>query len=387
MTNKDTLQDQMFDDRSGFSDEVVRFSVKHLNALCHGDLQRLREVWRVAGDFGVFRAAFPERDGGLGFTPNELVDTLESLGYGSTNNGLLFSFGAHIWAVIKPLIDFGDEQLKAEFLPGLLAGTSIGAHAASEFEAGSDVMAMATRYQETATGYVLNGAKAWTTNAPIADVFVVFATSDPRLHFRGVSAFLVPANAPGLSVLPPEIKSGLSDSSMAQVVLSDCQVPKYHLIGRRHRGHRIFQSSLAFERGLILAPYLGVMRRQIEKCIEYANSRAQFGRPISANQAVSHRIATMVQRYALSNLITRQTASRLYGAGDGELCASLCKLTVSESVCANSQDAFRTFGAVGFMRETQMDRDVIDSLGSLTYSGTSDIQKNIICSKLGIGQG
>ncbi len=365
-------------------DEIVRFSKAHLNAAAGGDYTRLREVWRAAGDFGLFRHPFPERDGGLGFEPNAVVDALEAQGYGSANNGLLFSFGAHMWAVIKPIIDFGSEALKAEFLPGLFEGRTIGAHAASEFGAGSDVMAMNTRFVETDRGYLLKGAKAWTTNAPLADVFIVFATEDPRLHFRGVSGFVVPKDTPGLSVLPAEKKIGLHDATMAQVTLTDCLVPKHYLLGRRRRGNEIFQDSLSFERGLILTPYLGVMRRQIEQCVQFANERQQFGRSIGKNQAVAHRVAGMVQRYTLCSLMARETAAKLYSGKNAQLYASICKLTLSESVAANSQDALRVFGASAFMRDSHMDVDVVDSLGGLIYSGTSDIQKNIICAEVGI---
>jgi alkylation response protein AidB-like acyl-CoA dehydrogenase len=364
--------------------QIVRFSEANLRGSCHGDPERLREVWHKAGEFDVFRHPFPEAVGGLGASSEAVVHALEALGYGSGNNGLLFSFGAHIWAVIKPIIDFGSPDVRAEFLPDLLAGRAIGAHAASEFGSGSDVMAMSTRFVETDRGYVLNGRKAWTTNAPIADLFVVFATEDPRLHFRGVSAFLVPRNTPGLSVLPVEKKIGLHDSSMAQVVFEDCVVPKHHMLGKRRRGNDIFQDSLSFERGLILTPYLGVMRRQVEACIRYANERTQFGKSIGKSHAVSHRIAGMVQRYVLCRLLALETASKLYMREGPRLHAALCKLTLSEAACASSQDAVRVFGAPAFMRDRHMDDDVIDSLASLIYSGTSEIQKNIICAELGL---
>jgi alkylation response protein AidB-like acyl-CoA dehydrogenase len=363
---------------------VVRFSEAQLKACCQGDPAQLRSVWRAAGEFGVFRHPFPEREGGLGADPKSIVDTLEAQGYGSGNNGLLFSFGAHMWAVIKPIIDFGSEAIKTEFLPRLLDGSYVGAHAASEFGSGSDVMAMTTKFVESDKGYVLNGAKAWTTNAPIADVFIVFATEDPRLHFRGVSGFVVHRQTEGLTVLPAEQKIGLHDGSMAQVVLTDCVVPKHCLLGKRRHGNAIFQDSLSFERGLILTPYLGVMRRQIERCIEFVNDRCQFGRSIGKNQAVSHRISGMVQRYVLSKLLAQQTAAKLYAGEEARLYAALCKLTLSEAACANSQDALRIFGATGFMRDSHMDHDVVDSLGGLVYSGTSDIQKNIISAEVGI---
>src|SRR5579864_77257 len=248
-------------------DKTVQFSADQLKSISPDDFMHLREVWRAAGEFGLFRNPFPMKDGGLGLDPISIVNMLEALGYGSDNNGLLFSFGAHMWAVLKPIIDFGSNDIKAAYLAKLLDGEFIGAHAASEVGAGSDVMAMTTHFIETADGYLLNGAKAWVTNAPIADVFVIFATEDPRLHFRGISAFVVSRETPGLRVLAVERKIGLHDSSMAQVEFMDCLVPKQSLLGIRRRGYSIFESCLSFERGLILVPSLGTMRRQIERCI------------------------------------------------------------------------------------------------------------------------
>jgi alkylation response protein AidB-like acyl-CoA dehydrogenase len=365
-------------------DQVVRFSADRLRSIPDGDLDHHKDVWRAAGEFGLFRNPFPEADGGLGATVHSVVRMLEAMGYGSGNNGLLFSFGAHMWAVIKPIIDFGSEEIKRTYLTGLLDGELIGAHAASEFGAGSDVMAMSTRFIETEGGYLINGTKAWVTNAPIADVFIIFATEDPRLHFRGISAFVVPKETQGLSVLPPERKIGLHNSLMAQVVLEDCLVPKKNLLGVRRRGQSIFQDSLSFERGLILVPYLGVMRRQIEHCIRYSNERYQFGRSIGKNDAVSHRIAGMVQRYALAKLLALEAAGKLYEHREPSLYAALCKLTLSEAIAANSQDVIRIAGAPGFMKDSHMDTDVIDSLGGLIYSGTSEMQKNIISAHVGV---
>jgi alkylation response protein AidB-like acyl-CoA dehydrogenase len=383
-TTPPELELAMFAPFDSSLEPIIRFSEQQLGSRFRGEPERLREAWRVAGEFGLFRHPFPVEQGGLGSAPGAVVDALEAQGYGSGNNGLLFSFGAHMWAVIKPILDFGSESLKEELLPALFEGRAIGAHAASELGAGSDVMAMTTRFVESDAGYVLNGAKAWTTNAPLADVFIVFATEDPRLHFRGVSAFVVPRQTEGLSVLAPERKIGLHDSSMAQIVLEDCVIPKRNLLGKRRRGQAIFETSLSFERGLILTPYLGVMRRQIERCISFSGERRQFGRMVGQNQAVSHRIAGMVQRYVLSKLLATETAERLYAGRDAKLFASLCKLTLSENACASSQDAMRIFGATAFICDTAMDADVLDSLGGLVYSGTSEIQKNIICSEVGI---
>lgn len=374
------------DDSDPWLSSLRRFGASEMPATLdlRNDEGRARAVWRKAGEFGIFAQAFPEAEGGLASSPSRVVEALEALGYGSGNNGLLFAFGAHMWAVIKPLIDFASAEVKKTYLRPLIDGQLIGAHAASEFGAGSDVMAMQSRCEPTDDGWLLNGVKAWTSNAPLADVFVFFATEDPRLHFRGVSAFVLSRKDPGVTVLPAERKVGLHDASMAQVVVENCHIPASRLLGDRRRGQRIFHGSLAFERGLILAPYLGVMRRQIERCVEYANERQQFGRPIGDNQAVSHRIATMIQRYHSCRLVARDTAQRLYAGENTQLFASLAKWTLSEAACASSQDVLRILGAPAYMKDSEVDKDILDSLGGLIYSGTSEIQKNIVCSELGL---
>lgn len=342
-----------------------------------------RAGWAELAAFDFFRMPFAEENGGLGLASDDLCDVLEGLGAGSANTSLLFAAGAHLWAVAKPVVDYGSPEQKERYLPSLLAGESIGAHAASEPDAGSDVMSMQTRYLRDGDGFVLDGSKMWVTNAPQADLFVAFATSDPRLHFRGISAFLIERDTPGLTVGPAEKKMGLQGAPLAQVFFDGCRVPASALLGKERRGAALFQTSLTWERTFIQGPQIGAMRRQIERAVEYARERRQFGRAIAGYQAVSHRIVDMLRRYWEARLVLRMAGRQLAEADDATF-APLAKLVLAETALGVHMDGMRTFGGLGYMWEMGIEGDVRDALGGTIYSGTSDLQRNMLADALGL---
>lgn len=363
--------------------EARQFAEKHLSVIEQKESELSRQAWDELARFGFFHMPFPEDLGGAALSPDDLCDALEGLGAGCPDNALFFSAGAHLWAVAKPIVDFGTEEQKAAWLPALLDGVRIGAHAASEPGAGSDVMSMTTRYRKVDGGYVLDGAKIFVTNAPVADLFVAFATSDPRLHFRGITAFLVERGNPGLSVGPNEEKMGLKGSPIGAVFFEDCFVPAGALLGRERQGSRIFQTSLAWERTFIQAHQVGAMRRQIERAVAHALERRQFGSAIAKFQAVSHRIVDMYLRYWHCRLVLRMAASELMLNGNTQF-AAMSKLVLGEGALATHLEALRNYGGSGYMAEMGLEKEVRDALGGTLYSGTSDLQKNIIAASLGL---
>jgi alkylation response protein AidB-like acyl-CoA dehydrogenase len=374
---------QSFPASTHIYEEARQFAEKHLSAIEKKEGELSRQAWDELVRFGFFHMPFPEGLGGAGLSPDDLCDALEGLGAGCADNALYFSASAHLWAVAKPVFDFGTEEQKARYLPGLLDGPLIGAHAASEPGAGSDVMGMTTRYRKVEGGYVLDGSKIFVTNAPVADLFVAFATSDPRLHFRGITAFVVERNNPGLSVGPNEEKMGLKGSPIGAVFFQDCFVPSSALLGKERQGARIFQTSLAWERTFIQAHQVGAMRRQIERAVEHALERQQFGSAIAKFQAVSHRIVDMYTRYWHARLVLRMAAQELMLRGNTQF-AAMAKLVLSETAFATHLEALRNYGGSGYMVEMGLEKEVRDSLGATLYSGTSDIQKNIIAAALGL---
>lgn len=342
-----------------------------------------RSAWEALARLGFFRLPFPAAAGGRALGSEELCDFLEGLGAGAEDFGILFAAGAHLWAVLKPLVDLGSDEQKEKWLEPLSDGRLVGAHAATEVEAGSDVMAMQTGYRADEGGFVLNGAKRWVTNAPHADLFLVFATCDPRLHFRGISAFLIPRDTPGLEVSEGKPMMGLDSALLGSLSLTDCRVPGQALLGRERHGSRIFQTSLAWERTLLQAPQVGAMRRQLERAVEHAGQRRQFGATIGSFQAVSHRIVEMLTRYWQCRLVLRMAAAELI-ANDNAVFAPLAKLVLSEGAHATHLDSLRTFGAQGYLKQMGIEADLRDALGGLIYSGTSDIQRNLLATALGL---
>ena len=340
--------------------------------------------WRRCAEFGVLGMPIPEQHGGLGLGLSALLAVMEGLGYGTRDQGLLFSLNAHLWTNSIPILQYGTDRQRAAYLPGLSNGSLIGANAASEPDAGSDIFSLRTRAVRDGDSYVLNGTKMFVTNAPVAHLFVSYATIDPALGPMGITAFIIEREAAGLTISRKLHKMGLRTSPMAEVIFEDCRVPVAQRLGREGRGVEVFECSMEWERGSILASCLGVMRRQIEECVRHARERTQFGKPIGKNQSVANRIVDMKVRletcrplvYRLGELKDRQQPAMLE--------AAMAKLYVSQCFVQSSLDAIQIFGGYGYMTEQQVERDLRDAVGSGLYSGTSEIQRNIIARALGL---
>ena len=343
-----------------------------------------RDAWRRCAEFGVLGMPIPEQFGGLGLGLTALLAVMEGLGYGTRDQGLLFSLNAHLWTNSIPILLYGTEAQRTAFLPRLCDGSVIGANAASEPDAGSDIFSMRTRAVRDGDTYVLTGTKMFVTNAPVADLFVTYATIDPALGAMGITGFIVERDTPGLSISRELHKMGLRTSPMAEVIFDGCRVPAANRLGREGRGAEVFECSMEWERGCILASCLGVMRRQLEECVRHARERKQFGRPIGKNQSVANRIVDMRVRLETCRPLVYRIG-RLKDAGQpAVLEAAMAKLHVSQSFVQSSLDAVQVFGGYGYMTEQQIERDLRDAVGSGLYSGTSEIQRNIIARALGL---
>jgi alkylation response protein AidB-like acyl-CoA dehydrogenase len=343
-----------------------------------------RHGWTRCAEFGVMRMPVPEEYGGLGLGLTDLIAVMEGLGYGTADHGLLFSIHAHMWTNVMPILAFGSAEQKSRYLRRLISGEWIGANAASEPDAGSDLFSMRTVVRREGDEYVLDGAKTFVSNAPLADVFVLYATLDPSLGATGITAFIVDAGTPGLTVGRRLEKMGLRTSTMAEVVLKGCRVPVGSRLGREGRGVTVFDSSMEWERGCILAGSLGAMRRHLEACIEHARHRQQFGHPIAKFQSVANRIVDMQVRLDTSRALVYRIGQLKDSGLPARTEAAIAKLHVSESFAASAFDAMRIFGSYGYMTEYGLERELRDALGGVFYSGTSDIQRNIIARALGL---
>jgi alkylation response protein AidB-like acyl-CoA dehydrogenase len=361
--------------------EAIEFARAELNDnLIERDEARIfsHDGWKKCAAFGVQGLPIPEEYGGSGADPVTTIAVMEGLGYGCRDQGLLFSINAHMWTNSIPILKYGTTEQKRKYLPGLCDGSLIGANGASEAGAGSDVYSMRSRVEKISGGYELNGAKIYVTNAPVGDLFAVYATIDPKIGVMGICGFVIEKDTPGLSVSRKMDKMGLRTSPMAEIVMKECRVPADALLGREGRGAEVFSCSMAWERACILATCLGTMRRQIEKCVEYAQTRKQFGQAIGKFQSVANRIVDMKLRYETARLLIYKVGWLMQKGKSADMDAAMAKLYVSESFVQSCLDAVQIHGGAGYMTELEFERELRDAVGSTLYSGTSEIQRNII---------
>jgi alkylation response protein AidB-like acyl-CoA dehydrogenase len=338
--------------------------------------------WRKCAQFGILGLPIPEEHGGSGAGPLTTVAVMEGLGYGCRDQGLLFALNAHLWTASIPILHYGTPEQKARYLPRLCDGSLIAANGASEHQAGSDIFSMTTRAVEDADGYVLNGAKLWVTNAPVANLFTIYATLDPQRGPLGICCFLVEKGTPGLSVGKVLDKMGLRTALMAEVFLNDCRLPKSARLGREGFGPAVFNCSMAWERASILATCVGTMRRQLERCIAHAGTRKQFGQPIGKFQSVANRIVDMQLRYETARLLLYKVGWLMEQGRATDRDAAMAKLYISEAFVQSCLDAVQIHGASGYLVEMEFERELRDAVGSRLYSGTSEIQRTIIAKGL-----
>jgi alkylation response protein AidB-like acyl-CoA dehydrogenase len=365
---------------------AVKFAREELSDADSVERERRGEFWREGyrrcARFGVQGLPVPTEFGGRGEDLLTTAAAMEGLGYGCRDTGLIFATGASLWTVTMVIMAYGTPEQKRRYLPGLCDGSLLGANAASEPEAGSDIFSMQTRAQRHERGWILNGRKTWITCALAADILVCFASTDRSKGALGITAFLVERGTPGIDGGREISTLGLRTAPMGEFVLENCVIPADAVLGREGRGATIFNAALEWERGAILAGVLGTMRRQLESCIDHAKSRKQFGQPIGKFQSVSNRIVDMKLRLETSRFMVYRYAWATSRGNDAAAWSSMAKQHVSECFIQNSLDAIRCFGASGLACGSALERDLRDSAGGLIFSGTNDIQRNLIARHL-----
>lgn len=341
--------------------------------------------WLACGQAGALGLPITSEYGGQGLNSfqNALVG-MEALGTTCKDIGLLFAISAHAWTVALPILLHGSDAQKERYLPQMCSGHIIGAHALTEPDAGSDVFSMTTTALPCDGGYRLNGQKHLVSLAPIADLFLLFALTDPSKGKWGVSGFLIDKDTPGLRVSENKEKMGLRSTPWGDVTLEECFVPTSARLSGQGSGLALIQRSLDVERCSILAAQVGAMTRQLNETVAFAKSRQQFGQSIGKFQAVSHRIADMKIRVEMARLLLRKVAWMLDQGKPAAQEAAMLKLMISEGYVESSLDAIRIRGGTGYLTETGLERELRDSVGGVIYAGTSDIQRNIIAAMLGL---
>jgi len=342
------------------------------------------EGWRASAQFGLVGLVAPSRYGGAELDPVSTMSALEALGRGSRDNGFNFALNAHLWGCVNPIATFGTEEQKLAYLPRLTSGEWIGALAATERDAGSDIFSLQTRATKRDDAYVLAGDKALITNAPVADMLLVLATLDPARGAFGLTAFLVERGTPGLRVSERIDKMGLATAQMGEITLDGCAVPARNRLGPEGGGFAVFNHIMEWERGFIMAVAAGAMERQLEACLAYARGRRQFDQPIGKFRAVADRLVEMRVRWEVSRLLLYRFAWLKRETRPAFAEAAMTKLSVGEAWVRSCEDAMRIYGGYGYLTRTGVERDLRDALGSLYYSGTAEMQRQIVARSMEI---
>jgi alkylation response protein AidB-like acyl-CoA dehydrogenase len=375
-------------EQTSLRDSIVRFAREELNAgAAERDREQAfsRELWKKCGEMGIQGLPVPEAYGGSGLDPLTCAIALEALGYGCHDGGLVFSLCAHLLSCVVPLWQHGSEEQKQRYLPGLCDGTLIGVHAMTEPGSGSDAFALRTRAERDGAGFRINGTKTFISNGPVADVVIVFAMTDAAKGYHGgVTAFLVESSAPGFSTSKKFEKMGLRTSPIGELVFADLYVPEQAVMGAVGSGSAMFTAAMDWERICLFASHVGATERLLETAVAYARTRSQFGQSIGKFQAVAHRIADMKVHLEAARLLTYRAAWRLEHARNASLDAAISKLFVSESLVQAALATVQVHGGYGYMTEYEVERALRDAVGSTIYSGTSEMQRNIIARWLGL---
>jgi len=338
------------------------------------------ELVKKAGELGLTTFAFPEEIGGLGIT-DELTNCIitEELAWGCGGVATVLG-GTHLASI--PILLAGTDEQKRRLLKPIVERNGLCAMALTEPGAGSDVAAMTTTARREGDTYVLNGAKRFITNGGIADMYVVFATVDRALGYRGVTAFIVPGDAQGLAGGKKEKKLGIRCSHTGEVLLDDVRVPVENRLGAEGSGFKLAMTMLDRSRPMVAAIALGIARAAYEYARDYAKERVQFGQPIAANQGIQFMLADMATKVQAARLMTWWSA-RVTETGRPFLYeSSMAKNFASDVAMEVTTDAVQIFGGYGYIREYPVEKLFRDAKITQIYEGTNQIQKMVVASQL-----
>lgn len=363
-------------------DEVRRFAEEQIRP---GIAERDRthefptEIFKSLGEMGLLGVLVDEKFGGAGLDALSYVLAVEELARVCPSVAVSMSVTNSVccW----PIDRFGSDDLKSRVLPALASGISIGGFGLTEPGSGSDAASMKTTAIQEEDDWILNGEKAWITNAGIADFYVVLARTDPAAGKAGLSAFVVPGDTPGLSIGPREEKLGLRASITGGLRFDNCRVPNKNLLGRLGQGWKIVLATLDHSRLGIAAQAVGIHQRALELAIDYAKDRVQFGVPIAQHQGIRFKIAEMSTQLAASRVLTwiAAAAAVTKDAGRSAAQAKLFASLAANEACATS---LQIHGGNGFSDDYEISKLYRDVRVTTIYEGTSEMQRLVIARHL-----
>ncbi|GAB4261697.1 MAG: acyl-CoA dehydrogenase AcdA [Deferrisomatales bacterium] len=339
------------------------------------------DLVKQMGELGFMGVAIPEQYGGGGMDYRCYAIVVEELSAACASTGVVVS--AHSSLCCDPILRFGTEEQKQKYLTPLASGKMIGCLGLTESQAGTDAGNQKTTAVLDADQWVLNGSKIFITNGGWAEVCVVIAATDRSAGHKGLSAFIVPADAPGFKVAKEEHKLGIRASSTAELVFDECRIPKENLLGQPGEGFKIALATLDGGRIGIAAQAVGIARGAMEHAVAYSKERVQFGKPISAFQAIQWKLADMATEIDAARLLTLRAAwMKDQGFKNYGTQSAMAKLFASDVAMKVTREAVQVFGGYGYIDEYPVERFYRDAKITEIYEGTSEVQRIVIARSL-----
>jgi isovaleryl-CoA dehydrogenase len=360
-------------------DTVYQFASREIApraASIDQDNQFPSDLWSKMGDLGLLGITTPEQYGGsnMGYLAHAIA--MEEISRASASVGL--SYGAHSNLCLNQIKLNGSETQRSHYLPKLCSGDHIGALAMSEPGAGSDVVSMRLRAGRQGEDFVLNGNKMWITNGPDADVYVIYAKTDPDAGSKGITAFIVERDAPGFSRAPKLDKLGMRGSNTCELVFEDCHVPASAILGQEGAGVKVLMSGLDYERAVLSGGPVGILQACLDVVLPYVHEREQFGQAIGEFQLIQGKLADMYARCSASRAYLYAVCEALDRGEQSRKDAAAVILYTAEAATQSALDAIQLLGGNGYINDYPTGRLLRDAKLYEIGAGTSEIRRMLV---------
>ncbi len=369
-------QQMMRDMAKRFADERVKPGAAERDRTHEFPVDLLKEC----AELGFMGVAIPEEYGGAGMDYISYAIMIEEISRACASTGVILSVNNSL--VCDPLLKYGSEYIKKEFLTPLAEGKKLGCFGLTEPNAGSDAANLKTTAVKKGDKYIINGSKIFITNATHADVCIIFAVTDKEKGKHGISAFVVDTKWKGFNIGTVEDKLGINASGTAELYFEDLEVPEECLLGEEGQGYKIALATLDGARVGIAAQGVGLAQAVLDESVRYAKERIQFGRPISAFQAIQWYLADMATNIEAARLLTYKGAACKESGGRCNKITSMAKVFAAETAMEAARKGIQIFGGYGYMKEYPMERFFRDAKILEIYEGTSEIQRIVIAAQV-----
>ncbi|MFJ7683164.1 acyl-CoA dehydrogenase [Peribacillus butanolivorans] len=359
-------------------DFAVNEITPHIEAMERGEFPKT--ILHKMGELGLMGIPIPEQYGGAGMDFMSYIIAINEISKVSPTLGVILS--VHTSVGTNPIVYFGTDEQKQKYVPKLAAGKMLGAFCLTEQSSGSDAASLKSKAVKEGGMYRINGSKVFITNGGEADVYIIFASTNPEKGSRGISAFIVEKGTPGLIIGKNERKMGLHGSSTVQVTFEDMKIPAANILGNEGEGFKIAMANLDSGRIGIASQALGIAEGALEHAVQYAKDRVQFGKPIATQQGIGFKLAEMATNIEASRLLVYRAAYlRSKGLNCGKE-ASMAKLFASRTAVEVTIEAVQVYGGYGYTTEYPVERYFRDAKVTEIYEGTSEIQRMVISKNL-----